>query len=307
VENALNLRDFLEGKDCSLIVTDDKEGDSSEFERHLEDAEIIITTPFHPAYITRERMDKARKLQLLLTAGIGSDHVDLEAAAERDLTVAEVTGSNTVSVAEDEVMRILLMMRNFIPAHEQAINGEWDVPKVAGKSRDLQGKAVGSLGGGAIGSLVMERLKPFGVDLYYLDRKENPAMEDLGVQLVKDIDEFLGKCDVVTINVPLTKQTKGMIDTDKIGKMKKGAFLINNARGAIVDQDAVVEALESGQLAGYAGDVWPQQPAPEDHPWRTMPNNGMTPHTSGTTLDAQARYQEGVQKMLEQWLDGDAF
>lgn len=307
VENALNLRDFLEGKDCELIVTDDKEGDSSELDKHLPDAEIVISTPFHPAYLTKDRLDKAEKLQLALTAGIGSDHVDLDAAAERGLTVAECTGSNTVSVAEDEAMRILILMRNFLPAHEQSKNGEWDVPKVAGKSRDLEGKTVGSVGGGAIGSLVMERLKPFGVKMYYLDRRENPKMEELGVELVKELDDLLPKCDVITINVPLTKSTRGMIDAKAIGKMKKGAYLVNNARGAIVDQDAVVEALESGQLGGYAGDVWPQQPAPPDHPWRTAPNNAMTPHNSGTTLDAQERYQKGIQTMLEQYFNGEAF
>jgi formate dehydrogenase len=95
-----------------------------------------------------------------------------------------------------------------------------------------------------------------------------------------------------------------MFDDQLIGKMRHGAYLVNTARGKICDRDAVVRALESGQLAGYAGDVWFPQPAPRDHPWRTMPNHGMTPHTSGSSLSAQARYAAGVREILECWFDG---
>jgi formate dehydrogenase len=108
-------------------------------------------------------------------------------------------------------------------------------------------------------------------------------------------------CDVVTINCPLHPETERLFDEKMIAKMKRGAYIINTARGKIVDRDAVVRALESGQLAGYAGDVWFPQPAPKDHPWRTMPNQGMTPHISGTTLSAQARYAAGTREILESW------
>ena len=106
-------------------------------------------------------------------------------------------------------------------------------------------------------------------------------------------------CDVVTINAPLHPETEGMFNDKLIGKMKRGAYLVNTARGKIVDRDAVVRALESGQLAGYAGDVWFPQPAPKDHPWRTMPHHGMTPHISGSSLSAQARYAAGTREILE--------
>jgi len=111
-------------------------------------------------------------------------------------------------------------------------------------------------------------------------------------------------CDVVTINAPLHPETEHMFDDKLIGKMKHGAYLINTARGKICDRDAVVRALERGQLAGYAGDVWFPQPAPKDHPWRTMPHHGMTPHTSGTSLSAQARYAAGIREVLECWFEG---
>ena len=106
-------------------------------------------------------------------------------------------------------------------------------------------------------------------------------------------------CDVIALSCPLHPETEHLFDDKLIGKMKRGAYLVNTARGKICDRDAVVSALKSGQLAGYAGDVWFPQPAPKDHPWRTMPHHGMTPHVAGTTLSAQARYAAGVREILE--------
>ena len=111
-------------------------------------------------------------------------------------------------------------------------------------------------------------------------------------------------CDVVTINAPLHPETEGLFGDELLGTMKRGTYLINTARAKIADRDAIVRALESGQLAGYAGDVWFPQPAPADHPWRTMPHHGMTPHISGSSLSAQARYAAGTREILESWLDG---
>ena len=111
-------------------------------------------------------------------------------------------------------------------------------------------------------------------------------------------------CDVVTINAPLHPETLNLFNDALIGKMKRGAYLVDTARALICDRDAVVRALESGQLAGYAGDVWFPQPAPKDHPWRTMPHHGMTPHISGSSLSAQARYAAGTREILECWFEG---
>ena len=127
--------------------------------------------------------------------------------------------------------------------------------------------------------------------------------QELGVDLAPDAESLVKVCDVVTINTPLHPETEHMFDDELIGTMKRGAYLVNTARGKICDRDAVVRALESGQLAGYAGDVWFPQPAPSDHPWRTMPWHGMTPHTSGTTLSAQARYAAGMREILECWFE----
>ncbi|KAL5666258.1 hypothetical protein ACJX0J_026366, partial [Zea mays] len=288
-EHALGIRGWLESQGHQYVVTDDKDGPNCELEKHIADAHVLITTPFHPAYVTADRIARAKNLELLLTAGIGSDHVDLAAAAAAGLTVAEVTGSNTVSVAEDQLMRVLVLTRNFLPGHRQAVGGGWDVAAVAHRAYDLEGKTVGTAGAGRIGRLLLQRLKPFNCRLLYHDRlRIDPALEaEIGAQFEADLDAMLPKCDVVVINMPLTEKTRGMFDKERIARMKKGVIIVNNARGAIMDTQAVADACATGHIAGYGGDVWHPQPAPKDHPWRYMPNNAMTPHISGTTIDGQ--------------------
>lgn len=309
VERALGIRDWLESQGHQYIVTDDKEGPHSELEKHIPDLEVLITTPFHPAYVTEERIKRAKNLKLVLTAGIGSDHVDLNAAAAAGLTVAEVTGSNVVSVAEDELLRILILVRNFLPGYHQVVNGDWNVAGIAYRSYDLEGKTVGTVGAGRIGKLLLQRLKPFNCNLLYHDRlRIDPELEKAtGAKFEEDLDAMLPKCDVVVINMPLTDQTRGLFDKEKIAKCKKGVLFVNNARGAIMDTQAVVDACSTGHIAGYGGDVWNPQPAPKDHPWRYMPNHAMTPHISGTTIDGQLRYAAGVKDMLERYFKGQDF
>jgi formate dehydrogenase len=306
VSGELGLRPYLEAGGHELIVTSDKEGPDSEFERHLADAEVVISQPFWPAYLTAERIAKAPALKLALTAGIGSDHVDLEAAANADVTVAEVTYCNSISVAEHVVMMILGLVRNYMPSYKTVIDGGWNIADCVARSYDVEGMQVGTVAAGRIGTAVLRRLRPFDVGLHYMDRHRLPAEveSELGATHHETVGSLVEACDVVTINCPLHPETEGLFDAEMIGKMKRGAYLINTARGKIVDRDAVVAALESGQLGGYAGDVWFPQPAPKDHPWRTMPHHGMTPHVSGSSLSAQARYAAGTREILECFFAG---
>jgi formate dehydrogenase len=305
VSGELGLRKFLEERGHSLIVTSDKDGPDSVFERELPEADVVISQPFWPAYLTAERIAKAPNLKLAVTAGIGSDHVDLQAAIDQGITVAEVTYCNSISVSEHVVMVILALVRNYIPSHQWVLDGGWNIADCVSRSYDLEGMQVGTVGAGRIGSAVLRRLKPFEVGLHYTDRHRLPAEveEELGVTFHPDAASLVRVCDVVTINAPLHPETEHLFDAELIGQMKRGAYLVNTARGKICDRDAVARACESGRLAGYAGDVWFPQPAPKDHPWRTMPNHGMTPHISGTSLSAQARYAAGVREILECWFD----
>jgi formate dehydrogenase len=306
VSGELGLREFLEAAGHSLTVTSDKDGHNSFFERELPDAEVVISQPFWPAYLTAERIAKAPNLKLAITAGIGSDHVDLQAAMEHGLTVAEVTYSNSISVAEHVVMMILALVRNYIPSYKWVIDGGWNIADCVSRSYDLEGMQVGTVAAGRIGSAVLRRLQPFEVGLHYTDRHRLPeeVERELGVTFHESVESLVEVCDVVTINAPLHPETENLFDSELLARMKRGAYLINTARGKICDRDAIAAACESGQLAGYAGDVWFPQPPPQDHPWRTMPHHGMTPHVSGTSLSAQARYAAGTREILECYLDG---
>jgi formate dehydrogenase len=306
VSGELGLRHFLESNGHTLQVTSDKDGPDSEFERELVDADVVISQPFWPAYLTAERMATAPKLKLALTAGIGSDHVDLEAAIERRITVAEVTYSNSISVSEHVVMMILGLVRNYIPSHDWVVKGGWNIADCVNRSYDLEGMVVGTVAAGRIGLAVLKRLRPFDVRLHYTDRHRlsEEVERELNLTFHHDAASMVPHCDVVTINAPLHPETEHLFDDEMFAQMKRGTYLVNTARGKICDRDAVVRALESGRLAGYAGDVWFPQPAPADHPWRTMPHEGMTPHVSGTSLSAQSRYAAGVREMLECWLSG---
>ncbi|ARM32380.1 NAD-dependent formate dehydrogenase [Legionella longbeachae] len=306
VSGELGLRQFLESQGHQFIVTSDKEGPDSIFEKELPDADIVISQPFWPAYLTSKRIAKAKKLKLVITAGIGSDHVDLHAAMENNITVAEVTYSNSICVAEHVVMMTLSLVRNYLPSYDCVVKKGWNIADCIERSYDLEGMTVGSVACGRIGLAVMKRLKPFDVKLHYTDRHRLPEKieKELGLIFHESVESLVQVCDVITINCPLTPETENLFDEQLLRKMKRGTYLINTARGKICNQDAIVNACENGQLAGYAGDVWFPQPAPKDHPWRTMAHHGMTPHISGTSLSAQARYAAGTREILECWFDG---
>jgi formate dehydrogenase len=305
VSGALGLRKYLESQGHTLVVTSDKDGPNSVFETELPDAEIVISQPFWPAYLTAERIAKAPKLKLAITAGIGSDHVDLDAAMKRGITVAEVTYCNSISVSEHVVMMILGLVRNYIPSYKWVIDGGWNIADCVERAYDLEAMNVGTVAAGRIGLAVLRRLKAFDVKLHYTDRHRLPESveKELNVTFHPNAESMVKVCDVVTINAPLHPETENLFDEALINKMKRGAYIVNTARGKICNRDAIVKALRSGQLAGYAGDVWFPQPAPQDHPWRTMPHHGMTPHTSGTTLSAQTRYAAGTREILECWFE----
>ncbi|KAI3612912.1 formate dehydrogenase [Moniliophthora roreri] len=233
VENKLGLSEWLKARGHEFIVSSSKEGPDSDFQKHIEDAEVLITTPFHPGYLTRDLIQKAKNLKICITAGVGSDHIDLDAAVDRNIQVLEVSGSNVTSVTEHAVMSMLLLVRNFVPAHEMIQRGEWQVSDIARQ--------------------ILERLVPFNTKehLYY-DYTSLPAETEksLNARRVEDLEEFVSQCDVVTVNAPLHEGTRGLINDKLLSKFKPGAWIVNTARGAICDKDAIARALASGQIFG---------------------------------------------------------
>jgi formate dehydrogenase len=183
------------------------------------------------------------------------------------------------------------------------VRGGWNIADCVERAYDLEGMSVGVVAAGRIGLAVLRRLKPFDVKLHYTQRRRLPAAveQELGLTFHADAASLARVCDVVSLHCPLHPGTRHMLNDKVLKGMKRGSYVVNTARAELCDRDAIVRALESGQLAGYAGDVWFPQPPPKDHPWRAMPHHAMTPHVSGTTLSAQARYAAGTREILECW------
>jgi formate dehydrogenase len=301
VSGELGLRKYLESLGHSLIVTSDKDGENSVFEKELIDSDIIISQPFWPADLTPNRLEKAKRLKMAITAGIGSDHVAIGSAIENGITVAEVTYCNSISVAEHVIMMMLALVRNYLPSYKRVLDQGWNIADCVSRSYDLEGMNIGTVAAGRIGLAVLKRLVAFDVKLHYTDRHRLSESIEKKYNLTyhSTVREMVSVCDIITINCPLHSETENMFDKNMISNMKYGSYIVNTARGKICNRQAISQALEKGQLAGYAGDVWFPQPAPKNHPWRTMPYHGMTPHISGSTLSAQSRYAAGVREILE--------
>ena len=220
-------------------MTSDKDGPDSVFERELPDADVVISQPFWPAYLTAERIAKAPKLKLALTAGIGSDHVDLQAAIDHGLTVAEVTYSNSISVAEHVVMMILALVRNYIPSYRWVVDGGWNIADCVSRSYDLEGMQVGTRGrrahrlGGAAAARAVRRRPALHRPAPAARRRSSDSWASPSTRTSSRSSRV---CDVVTINAPLHPETENLFDAELLAKMKRGAYLVNTARGKICDR-----------------------------------------------------------------------
>ena len=272
VSGELGLRNFLEDRGHTLVVTSDKDADGCEADKELVDTDVVISQPFWPYYLTRKRMESAPNLKMAITAGIGSDHVDLQAAMDHKVDVVEVTYCNSISVSEHIVMMILSLVRDYHNQHAIVKAGGWNIADAVQRSYDVEGMHIGTVAAGRIGLSVLRKMKPFDVHLHYFDRHRLPESveQELNLSFHESVESMVAVCDVVTINCPLHPETENLFDEILINKMKKGAYLVNTARGKICNKEAIAEALKSGQLSGYAGDVWFPQPAPNDHVWRTI-------------------------------------
>jgi formate dehydrogenase len=198
-------------------------------------------------------------------------------------------------------MMIISLVRDYHNQHAIVNRGGWNIADAVHRSYDVEGMHIGTVAAGRIGLDALRKMKPFGVHLHYFDKHRLPKSveKELNLKFHSSVESLVKVCDVVTINCPLHPETENLFDKKMISKMKKGAYIVNTARGKICNKQAIAAALKSGQLSGYAGDVWFPQPAPNDHIWRKMPHHGMTPHTSGTSLSAQTRYADGVREILE--------
>ncbi|MEJ2678985.1 MAG: phosphoglycerate dehydrogenase [Gemmatimonadota bacterium] len=249
----------------------------------LADADAVIVRS--STRITREALARADRLQVIGRAGVGVDNIDVEAATERGIAVLNAPSGNTISAAE-LTMTLLLALARRLPAASRSMRaGEWDRKRFRGT--EIYGKTLGLVGAGRIGGEVARRARAFGMQVVahdpYLTEDRAKARES---ELV-GFDEVLSRADVLSLHVPLTDDTTGLIGKAELERMRPGAFIINAARGGVLDQDALLDALEAGHLAGAALDVYTEEPLAPDHPLRSRDDVVLTPHLGAATVEAQ--------------------
>jgi D-3-phosphoglycerate dehydrogenase len=235
---------------------------------------------------------------------VGVDNVDVDAASQHGIAVFNAPAGNTVAAAELTMALILAVVRDVTGAERSLREGRWDRSKFVGV--ELDGRTLGLIGAGRVGGEVVARARAFGMEVIVYDPylTEERAKE-VGFRLT-DLDEVLQTSDVISVHVPLTAETEGLVGEEALARMKDTAYLVNASRGGVVDEPALAEALTAGKLAGAGLDVYETEPLPEDSPLRDAPNLVMTPHLGASTEDAQVRVaQEVADRIRSALLEGD--
>lgn len=278
---------------------------------NMTEDELVKVIGNYDAIITRSQtkvttkvIQAGTRLKVIGRAGVGIDGIDVKEATRRGITVVNTPESNTIAACEHTIALMLAMTRHIPQAHQSIMEGRWDRKSFTGIQ--LLNKTVGIIGVGRVGSNVAKRLQAFnmrtiGYDPYIpLERGKQ-----LGVELV-DLDTLLHEADYITLHTPLTDETRGMIGAEEIAKMKDGVRIVNASRGAVVDINALAEALKAGKVAGAGIDVWPKEPLkPEDNPFLGMKNVALTPHLGASTKEAQAGVATDVAVGVAQALHGE--
>lgn len=235
--------------------------------------------------ITRESLVRADRLRAIGRAGVGVDNIDVEAATEKGIAVFNAPSGNTVSAAELTMALLLAVVRKVAAADRSMRRGEWDRNSFRGS--ELNGKTLGLVGAGRIGGEVARRAKAFGMRVVAYDPfLQEDRAKQLGIE-AGSLDEVLGSADVVSLHVPLTESTANLLDAGRLALLRPGAIIVNAARGGVLDEEALIEALREGRLGGAALDVFTDEPLPEDHPLRSIETVVLTPHLGAATEEAQ--------------------
>ncbi len=245
--------------------------------------------------VTREIIEAGLRLKLIGRAGVGYDNIDVEAATERGIAVMNVPGANAVSVAELTLAMMLALSRHLTEANESTKAGKWEKKRF--KGHEIMGKTLGLVGLGKVGVEVAKRAIGFGMKVIAIDPRF--AADDsipFNVKIV-EFDELVSQSDFISLHLPLTDGTRHLFNKETLEKCKKGVYLINCARGEIVDERALYEAIHSGHVAGAALDVFEKEP-PADSPLRELPNVIMTPHIGASTTEAQLRVATQVARQM---------
>ena len=274
----------------------------------ISDADVILQVP--GTYITRDMLEAAKKIKLVQFVSVGYDAIDLKAATDLGIPVANNPGFPSIPVAEHTVMSILVLLKQAAYTHTELFKGNWSVQSEVGpKIGELTRKTVGILGLGNIGVEVAKRLKPFGPKIIYNKRSRlsEEVEAALGVEYV-DFTDLIARSDILTIHTPLTPETNNLISRDQIAKMKRGSYIINTARGPIVDEIAVADALREGKLAGAAFDV-PRYAEGDVSKllsnFASINNILVTPHTSAMSPESEERWVQSFTSNIGKLFRGE--
>jgi len=262
-------------------------------------AELVIADKRHKHRLPRQVLEQMRRCLLIQMPAVGFDVIDHRAAAEFEIAVANSAGYNREGVADWTVMAILNLVRRGSWGDRRLREGGWPKPEMLG--HELAALTVGIVGLGNVGAALATRLLAFGSRVVYADIVDRSFP---GVERVPFVD-LLELADVVCVHVPLDKTTHPLIDAAALKRMRRGAFLVNASRGPVVDEKALIAALESGHLGGAGLDVFEQEPTPADNPLRRMENVFFSPHMAGFTVEAEARALEIIRDNLTRVLDGE--
>jgi D-3-phosphoglycerate dehydrogenase len=261
-----------------------------------------------PAKITKEIIDAAPNLKVISGAGVGLDNIDVDYATRKGIPVLHAPSVNGVSTAEHTIMLMMALSKSLISFHSAMRQGNYD-SRMNLKSFELKGKRAGIVGFGSIAKEVAKRLKlGFEMDLAVwvreYDETKHSFASELGITVTTDLDELFMTSDFIFLHIPLTEHTKGMVDQHHFKLMKSSAYLINTARGGIVNHDDLYESLKKGSIAGAALDVFYPEPPPKDLPLLSLPNVIVTPHVAGTTVECNRVMATTVAKNILKALDG---
>jgi D-3-phosphoglycerate dehydrogenase len=296
-ENAVKL---AETHNCSLVYVPPYTSED-DLVRIVADADpvgvIVRMGRFGAAAI-----DAAPSLRVISKHGVGVDNIDLEAASRRDIPVVVATGANAISVAEHAIALLLTTVKRILPLDGGLRAGKWEKPGFSGK--ELSGMTMGLVGFGAIARHTAALAKAFGINVHAYDPFSSEAVfAGAGVVKADTLEELLSVSEIVSLHCPLTPQTRNLIDETRLGLMKAGSYVINTARGGLVDENALLRAVASGHIAGAGLDTFGVEPPSPDHPFWQEPKIVVTPHIGGVTKEANVRVGvdavEGVLAVLE--------
>lgn len=286
-------------KEHELIVYNEKTNDISELKLRVKDADILVISNMP---LKEEVISEAKNLKMISVAFTGVDHVDLDICRKRDILVSNAAGYSTHSVAELAFGLIIALLRNIVPLDKITRDGG---TKDNYSQNDLYGKTLGVVGTGDIGTKVAELGLAFGCKVIGYNRTENENLKELGIKYMK-LEEIFKQSDIITIHLPLTNETKGIVNKELLSSMKKNALLINTARGPIVDNEALARVLRDNSIAGAGIDVFDMEPPiPLEYPLLKEERAVLAPHIGFATKEAMERRAVIVFENISKWMEGN--